>query len=414
VVGQPDGHPPPGREVAYVTTRFPSVTQTFVFREVLALERSGWTVRLHAFGRSKVPAEVAREVRIVAERCEYPRLVPLLQSQLWWLWRRPRAYLGAWCFALAGTWPKGRAMGEAVAVVPVAAMFGRTIAARGITHTHAHWATGPALAAAVIARLTGGSYSFTAHAYDIQLDRTMLRAKAKNAAFVATISELNRVSLEREFAGTPATVRVVHCGIDLGRFPPRPTAPGGPPFMILNVGSLEPKKGQLHLLGAVARLRRQGYDVRAQFVGDGSQRRLLGRRAAELGIAAAVTFCGALSSTQVRRSLEQAHVFALPSVQLPSGLTEGIPVALMEAMAVGVPVVASRVSAVHELVVDGVNGLTVPPGNDEALAAALASLLDDPALAQRLTAAAVQTVAAAFDLRKTSSELAELLRAAIG
>ncbi len=397
-----------------MTTRFPSVTQTFVFREVLALEQAGWRVLLHAFGRSDVPESVAREVQDAGIDCVHPRLGPVLRSQAWWLRRRPRAYLAVWWFALRGTWPSARAMRQAITVVPVAGLFARDIARRGIRHTHAHWATGPALAAAIIARLTGGSYSFTAHAYDIQVDRTMLRTKASGAAFVATISRLNQRSLEREFEGSPAQVRVVHCGVDLARFPHRPAAPAGPPFLILNVASLEPKKGQLHLLRAVALLRRQGYDVRVQLAGDGTRRRTLERAAAELGIDDHVEFRGALCSTEVRRSLEMAHAFALPSVLLSNGLTEGIPVALMEAMAIGVPVVASWVSAVPELVVDGVNGLTVPPGDEEALATALARLLDDVELSRRLTGEAVRTVEEQFDLRRTSAQLGGLLRDAIG
>jgi colanic acid/amylovoran biosynthesis glycosyltransferase len=403
-----------GRRVAYVTTRFPSVTQTFVFREILALEASGWEIHLHAFGRSDLPEGAHPETGGLAQTCVYPELRSLLQSQLWWLRRRPTAYLKVWMFALRGHWPSPRGMLNAIRIVPVAAMFARGIARSAITHTHAHWATGPALAAAVIARLTGGSYSFTAHAYDIQLDRTMLREKASGASFVTTISDLNRELLERECRGTSARVKVVHCGVDRRQFPPRTGPPATRPFVILNVAALQPYKGQKHLLGAVALLRRRGYDVEAHFVGAGPELRRLRRAAAQLRVEAAVRFLGVLSGDALRRSLDAAHVFALPSIELPSGLTEGIPVALMEAMAVGVPVVASRVGAVHELVVNGVTGLLVPPGDAEALAAAVAKLLDDPVSASRLATAAAEEIAAEFDVRETTRGLAGLFSAVLG
>jgi colanic acid/amylovoran biosynthesis glycosyltransferase len=409
-----DGHPPVEKRVAYVTTRFPSVTQTFVFREVLALERSGWEIQLHAFGRSSIPPHAHSEARGLMARCVYPSVSSVLRSQLWWLRRRPRAYLNAWAFALRGHWPKARPLLTAMTVVPVAASFAREVERRGITHTHAHWATGPALAAALIARLTGGSYSFTAHAYDIQIDRTMLREKAAGAAFVATVSDLNRVSLDREFRGIPARVRVVHCGVDLSRFTRRSATPAGAPFVIVSVGALEKYKGQTHLLGAIAGLHREGYDVEAHLVGDGPERPRLERRAKDLGIGPVVRFLGVLTGDALKRSLEQAHVFALPSIRLANGLTEGIPVALMEAMAVGVPVVASRVSAVHELVEDGVTGLLVPPGEDEALAAAIRRLLENPRSARRMADAGFQLIAAEFDLRRTTQELERLFTDALG
>jgi colanic acid/amylovoran biosynthesis glycosyltransferase len=393
------------RQVAYITSHFPSVTQTFVFREVLELKRRGWDVQLHAFVRSGLPPDVHPEAAALAEQCVYPSVRSVTRAQLWWLRRHPRAYGAAWAFALRGNWPKLGRLLRAVAVVPVAALFARDISSRGITHTHAHWATAPALAASLIARLTGGSYSFTAHAYDIQLDRTMLRQKAEGAAFVATISDVNRLSLERWFKGSSARVTVVHCGVDLHQFMRRSVPPAGPPFVIVNVGALEVYKGQRHLLGAIAILRRQGYDAVLQLVGGGSQRTELERRAIELGIAPAVQFLGVLSADAVRRSLERAHAFALPSVELANGLTEGIPVAIMEAMATGVPVTASRVSAIHELVSHGATGLLVPPGDDEALAASLRCLIDDAELAARLARTASLVVADEFDLRQTTEQL---------
>jgi colanic acid/amylovoran biosynthesis glycosyltransferase len=175
--------------------------------------------------------------------------------------------------------------------------------------------------------------------------------------------------------------------------------------VILNVAALKAYKGQAHLLGALALLRRQGYDAVVHLVGEGPERAELERLANSLGVAAAVRFHGVLSGRPLRRLLEQAHVFAMPSVQLQSGLTEGIPVAVMEAMAVGVPVVASSVSGMPELVIDDVTGLLVPPADEEALAAAVRRLIDQPGLSERLSTSARQLVAEEFDLRQTTRQL---------
>jgi glycosyltransferase involved in cell wall biosynthesis len=401
-----DGQVP--RRIAYVTTHFPSVTQTFVFREVLELERRGWDVRMHAFKRAHLPRGVHPEVAGLVGRCVYPSVRSIVGAQLWWLRRRPVRYLSTWWFALRGTRSNRRRLLRSMGVVPVAALFARGIDAAGITHTHAHWATEPALAAAVIARLTEGTYSFTAHAYDIQLDRTMLRDKAEGAAFVATISELNRRSLEASLAGSNANVAVIHCGVDAAAFPSRDSAPTGPPFAIVSVGALEAYKGHRYLLGAAAILSAEGHDFSVRIIGDGAQRAALVARAIELGISNRVEFLGVLSADEIRRELSRAVVFAMPSIVLPDGLTEGIPVAMMEAMAVGVPVVASDVAGIHELVADRATGLLVPPADDAALASALRRVIEDPRLALRLSSAASVVVSDQFDLRQTVGQLERL------
>src|SRR5437879_6290628 len=115
------------RQVAYITSHFPSVTQTFVFREVLELKRRGWDVQLHAFVRSGLPPDVHPEATALAQQCVYPSVRSVTAAQLWWLRRHPRAYGAAWAFALRGNWPRLGRLLHAVAVVPIAALFARDI-----------------------------------------------------------------------------------------------------------------------------------------------------------------------------------------------------------------------------------------------------------------------------------------------
>jgi glycosyltransferase involved in cell wall biosynthesis len=153
--------------------------------------------------------------------------------------------------------------------------------------------------------------------------------------------------------------------------------------------------------------------VELVFVGDGPDRGMLEQLVRETGVDGAVEFLGSCTQPEVADALAAADVLAAPSVATADGRREGIPVALMEGMACGLPVVASALSGIPELVVDGINGLLVEPGNVEALAAALASLSRDPSLRARLGATARRTVAAEFDIERSGAMLAELFRSRI-
>jgi glycosyltransferase involved in cell wall biosynthesis len=293
-----------------------------------------------------------------------------------------------------------------------AALVARRLEAMGVGHVHAHWATHPALAAWTVRALTGLPYSFTAHAHDLYVDRAMLREKVRDAAFVVTISEFNRRLLE-EVCGPDARgkVHVVRCGVDLRAFAPAPRrAPPVPTFAC--VASLRPYKGHAVLLEAAALLRARGLALRVLLVGDGPLRGDLEARVARLGIGDTVTFRGALAHEEIPEILASATAAVLPSVTQADGQMEGIPVALMEAMAAGVPVVSTRLSGIPELVRDGEGGLLVPERDPEALAAAMARLAADPALAARLAAGARRVVERDFDRARNVARLEALLSGA--
>jgi glycosyltransferase involved in cell wall biosynthesis len=174
------------------------------------------------------------------------------------------------------------------------------------------------------------------------------------------------------------------------------------------VASLFPKKGHVHLIDALALLAERRPDTVLELVGEGPERERILRRARERGVADRVSLLGPRSSEEVRDTLAAARAFVLASVRLPSGRMEGIPVALMEAMASGVPVVATRLSGIPELVQDGVTGLLVEPGDAHGLAAAMARLLDDDELAGRLAAGARELVERSFSLTREAERLGDL------
>ncbi|MDQ3102329.1 MAG: glycosyltransferase, partial [Actinomycetota bacterium] len=232
-------------------------------------------------------------------------------------------------------------LARALVTVGVAAAHARSLGALRVDHVHAHTATYPLLTAWLCHRLTGVSYSFTAHAHDIFVDQTFLRRRLAAAEFAVAISDHNRGFLAA-FGGDRATpVHVVRSGIDLSayRFQPRSPEPRGS-VRALSIGGLKDYKGHPFLLQALAGAGPELDRVSLDLIGDGPLREELEQLANGLGLRDRVRFHGALPEPAVTSLLADADMFVLPSVITTSGNTEGLPVVLMEALAAGVPVVA--------------------------------------------------------------------------
>jgi glycosyltransferase involved in cell wall biosynthesis len=327
---------------------------------------------------------------------------------------RPRAYLRVWARAIRGNLASPAFLARAIAVVPRAALIARLVRDGRHGHVHAHWATHPTLAALVVKELTGVGFSFTAHAHDLYLDRSMLDEKIRDARFVVTISEYNR-ALIGELYGRAAAEKtsVIRCGVDVRSFRPRPEAPREDVPLVACIAGLRDYKGQRYLVDACARLRDRGVAFRCVLVGDGPDRGDLARRIAALGLTE-VELAGALPQDRVRAILARAAVVVHPSVTTEAGMMDGIPVALMEAMATGCAVVSTRVSGIPELVEDGRSGLLVEQRDADALAGAIARLLADRDLAARLGRAGRRAVLRGFSIQSNGAALLAAFQREVG
>jgi colanic acid/amylovoran biosynthesis glycosyltransferase len=399
--------------IAYVVSRFPAITETFILDEVRDLRARGVEIEvLPLFG--KRGGEVHAGWPELAPCTHYHRTVSweMAAAQLHWLRRKPGTLLRTWGAALLLSAPSPKLFVRTPLVLLKAALVARRVEAMGVHHVHAHWATHPTLAAWAVRALTGTAYSFTAHAHDLYVDRAMLREKAEAARFVVTISEFNRRLLFDECgAAISPKVHVIRYGVDLGAFVPR-TRPADSIATFVCVAGLRTYKGHGVLLDAVRILRARGSRLRVVLVGDGELRGALEARIAREGLADVVSLRGALPHEEIPVVLAGATAMVLPSITAPDGQMEGIPNALIEAMAAGVPVISTRLSGIPELVRDGENGLLVPERDATALAAAMERLGADPTLAAQLAAEGRQTVRAQYDRARNGAALAQLFRAA--
>ncbi len=399
--------------IGYVVTHYPRVALTFIANEVDEVERSGLSVRLFSMN----------EVEPYQDAADYQRR----RSATTYLKSAKGGLLAAFA-ALALRHPLRMARLKLVALRSAgldlglaarrlshllqAALVARECRTRGIRHLHAQFGQGPATVAWFATEMLnfGGpraSWSFTIHGFQDFVDEKVARLdlKARSASFVVGISDYTRSQLCR--ITTPdlwTKYHVIRCGIDLARFPLRSGEPKVDVPTIITVGRLSPEKGQLTLLLALAELRDRQVRARLVYVGAGPLEPLLRSEIDRLGLADRVELAGERLPSEVQQALAAADVFCLPSY------SEGLPVSIMEAMAVGVPVVTSNIAGIPEIAVHEHTALTVPAGNSQALADALQRMLQDAGLRQRIVTAARGKVEEEYVLRKNVQRLIALHR----
>ena len=400
--------------VAVSLSRFPTLTETFILREIDELERQGQPVRLVPIIKWSPPVMHEAAKPWTARALYTPFLsLSIVGANLRALAKRPLRYAATLARLIIGTVRKPSTCAYTLALFPKSIYLAEQLSREGVRHIHVHFATHPATMALIISRFSCITFSITVHAYDIQLDRSLLRWKLREARFVRSISEFNKQYLEKLYpAEAVEKIHVIHIGIvphmyddEVNRLPE--VADAVP--RILCVAAHKPYKGLPVLIEACRILRDQGIVFECDLVGTGPMREELEQMIRDRGLAGRVHLLGPLPEKDVARKMASSTLFALASVIEMGGKMEGIPVALMEAMASGRPVVSTWTSGIPELVEDGVSGLLVPPGDAVALSEALRALLTDPRRAHQLGERAREKVRQEFSLDTCVARLLALI-----
>jgi glycosyltransferase involved in cell wall biosynthesis len=300
---------------------------------------------------------------------------------------------------------------RALLLFPRAVWMADDLQKRGIRHIHAHYATHPALVAWLIHQLTGIPYSVTVHAHDIFVEKQMLATKLYDSEFISSISEFNRRYLVELFGPwVMDKTEIIRMGIDPSYYSNggRDQGNGSLKLEIISVGSLQPYKGHIYLVKACGILKQRGIPFRCRIIGGGDLHGLLMRAIAENQLEGLIELLGPLTQADVSRLLRSANCYVQPSVITSTGKMEGIPVALMEAMVSKIPVVATSISGVPELVRPGETGWLVPPEDVLALADALTEIQANPSEADRRAELGQRWVMAEFEISSNVRKLASL------
>jgi len=398
--------------VAYILLWFPEPSQTFVLHEVNTLARLGLPVEVHTLYGPRPARQVAGMGPVAAP------VFPLGTAALGKLGRsllraRFRGGSGAWPFlrrVLVRPWRSLETAAEAAWAAAAGVHLAQVLPPRGVSHIHAPWADGPATAAWVASRLTGIPFSFAARARDLHPPDGALAEKLAAAAFVRTNTLVNQRFLAAYAPALAPKLVNIYNGLALApasdHDPPAP-----PPHRLLALGRLVEKKGFDVLLAALRLLKEAGVVVHLTLAGEGPQRSRLETLVRDYGLTGQVELPGFVPYRDVPALFAATHLFVMPSVIARSGDRDGIPNVLLEALHQGVPVVATDVSGIPEVVSGGHTGWLVPPGDPQVLARALAAALADPGEARRRARAGGDLVQARFDSARNYTRLKELFEA---
>ncbi len=407
----------PIARVAYFTMEYPRATDTFIRREVAGLREVGIDVHSFAVRRPSDGEMVSDEQRSVRDDTTYvlpPSIGRVVGAQLKLVSRHPKRWIAAATLAKRTSRAGVRGHLFQLFYFLEAGVIADELIDRDIDHIHAHFGDVATSVAMLAGALANRPFSFTLHGPGVFFDANVwqLGTKIARARFVSCISWFARSQAQLLSSEDDATkLHIIHCGVD-------PTGYAGgtdgheaagssasDETKLAFVARLDHVKGLAVLIDAVADARAHGSNVSLTVVGDGPKRKSFERHAAKAGVADVIDFVGYQSQAGVADVLSGADVFVLPS------FAEGVPVSLMEACASSLPVIATQVGGVSELVVDGETGFIVPPGDVQALSDRIAMLASDTDMRRRFGAAGRHKVIDEFDSRVEASRLATLFAA---
>jgi|TARA_B100001964_G_C14227600_1_gene598411 glycosyltransferase involved in cell wall biosynthesis len=415
------------RPIAFVSETYPDVPM--VNRQISGLVRAGLQVIVLALRRFD-PGSVSalREQQPVAVKCIDDNL--FLSPRFWWahvvlFWSSPSRYFRSALELARHTVGSRWMLSRAIYAFLKAGYFVRMMAQWDVGHVHAYYAGRTADVAWIISRLTSLPYSFIGISHDVEGNYPFLEQKLVDASFVVTASErIMKIARQKANCIDSRQFHVIHTGLDPERFCPTERVEVRVPI-IISVTRLIPSKGLDDLIYACSLLRDRGVAFQCHIIGRGPQQSELERLIQSHELIGTVEMVGFLREPEVIAYLQNAQVFALPCRDVPAGAQDGlptqfvpvirddIPIGLIEAMSVGLPVVSTYQSSIPELVDDQLNGLLVPSGQPEAVADALELLLSNDSLRSRLGREAREKILQDFDNLKCAHQLCALFEVAM-
>jgi colanic acid/amylovoran biosynthesis glycosyltransferase len=397
--------------IAYFTNQYPALSHTFIRREIRAIEAMGRTVFRYALrpGGNLVDIEDQEE----ETRTRYilrSGALEIIRCNATVLFTRPLAVCQAVGLTIKIGWRSDRGILRHFVYVIQAAVLACWCRRDGIDHVHAHFGTNSAAIAMLASRLSGIPYSFTVHGPE-EFDKAQfigLAEKIRHCLFVVAISSYGRSQLYRCIESKQwEKVQVVHCGLEPAVFQAA-SNPSSLPKRFVCVGRLDRQKGHLLLVEAAHQLATRGEDFELVLVGEGEMRADIEAQIRRYQLQTKICITGSVDGRQVRDEISAARALVLAS------FAEGLPVVIMEAMALKRPVIATFIAGIPELVHSGEHGWLVPAGDVEALVDAMQACLHATAeVLERMGAAARNRVLLRHNVDTEAAKLADLFDSAL-
>jgi glycosyltransferase involved in cell wall biosynthesis len=395
---------------------YPRISETFISNEILLLEKEGYDIFIISMRHPREPFSHESVKKIKAKVAYLPQTIleafpELMRHNIQLALQKPRLYGKAICMAFK-RFVRNRKIATIKHLLQAGYLVHDILPGKGVVHLHAHFAHSPSSVAMFASLLSGIDFSFTAHAKDIYTSNpAQLREKIALARFVVTCTEYNKRNLMKIARNGGRPISRIYHGIDVNLFSMK-SMESMPvqPYHILSVARLVPKKGLPTVYRALLYLRKQGIDFRHTLIGDGDDRKKILSLIQDLGLSDVCRWEGTLPHESVLAHYKKSDLFVLGCQQAADGDRDGIPNVFIESMAMGVPVVGTRISAIPELIEDGKTGCLVPPGQPEKMAAAMLRLLTDDELRKEIIPAARARVLQGFDNRKLIRDLVRVYR----
>lgn len=392
--------------LAYFTNTYPRATDTFIRREVLGLRQRGLDVVTYSVRKTGSDHDVDDEV--ISEKKNTHYLLPFNVIELLVLIFKtfvvdPGRFLKTSLLALKTSRPGIKGHFLQLVYFLEAVLLAQRVSEDRVEHLHNHLGDNSGTVTLLAARLANVPYSISIHGPHIFFDglHWALDKKTEHAKFISCIGHFCTSQMmlysDKDYWNK---FKIIRCGVNLQQFDYR--APSRKAKKLAYVGRISAEKGLPILFDSIAQLHKQNYDIELTLLGDGEDRKFLEDLAKERGIANVVKFAGFVDQTTIVETLRASDIFVLPS------FAEGIPVSLMEAMAIGIPVIATHVGGVTELVIDQQTGQMVSPSDAEGLANAIARYVDDGAFCQMISKNAREKVVNEFNIENQVDKLAQL------
>ncbi len=398
--------------IAFIVTEYPKTTETFIMRDVMEFSANGCELLIFSlthFNKRDLLHDFAKPTQAWARDYAYLASWDVLGAAAWFLWRSPLK-IGRVVFdILRGSARDPVTLLKSLFILPKSLRIARELTRWQADHVHAAYAGHPATAAWIVKRMTGIPFSASSHAHDLFETQALLATKLPEADLLRTISNYNRRFL---LDHVPALVsrppEVIHVGTYLRNDDQRIPLDKIDGFRILYVGSLEARKGVDLLIGAFARVRQPHWHL--EIIGDGPERARLEALAQAHNLSGSIAFRGAQPNEAVRAAMLRSSLLVVPSRIGARNQTEGLPTVIVEAFAARLPVVATRLTGIPEIVLHEVTGLLFEMDDETGLADALARIAADLPRAAQWAEAGRALVEAEFDQKKNAKLLLDHIR----